>query len=136
MTDLRPATAADAGILALHQYRTLLHSGFEEGDATRATTDFLPWARRELEAGRLIAVIAGGLLEALGSAVLHCTDRPALSERTELLFVYSTDPSLEPALKSALIAEARLRGMVSILAMPAQLADLGLEETALLEYRL
>lgn len=136
MTDLRPATAADAAILALHQYRALLRSGFEESDATRAMTAFLPWARRELEAGRLIAVCAGGGFEALGSAVLHASDRPATLERIELLFVYSADPSLEPELKAALIAEARLRGLTSIVARPAQLAALGLEGTALLEYRL
>ena len=104
--------------------------------ATRAMTAFLPWARRELESGCLIAVCAGALLEATGSAVLHCADRPALLERAELLFVYSADPSLEPDLMTALIAEARLRGILSILAQPAQLAALGLEGTALLEYRL
>lgn len=136
MTDLRPATTADTAILALHQYRALLHSGSSDADATRAMTAFLPWARTELEAGRLIAVIAGGLLEATGSAALHCTDRPALLERNELLFVYNTDPTLESALIAALIAEARLRGMTSILAKPAQLAGLGLEGTALLEYSL
>lgn len=136
VNDLRPATSADAGILALHQYRALLRSGSSESAATRAMTAFLPWARTELAVGRLIAVIAGGGLETLGSAVLHSTDRPALLERTELLFVYSTDPILESDLKAALIAEARLRGMTSILAKRTQLAALGLEETALLEYRL
>ena len=136
VTDLRPATAADAAILALHHYRALLSSGSSDAEATRAMTGFLPWARCELEAGRLIAVIAGPLLEALGSAALHCTERPVALERTELLFVYSADPTLEPDLKSALIAEARLRGLTSILAKPAQLAALGLEEKALLEYRL
>ena len=136
MTDLRPATVADAAILALHHYRSLLRGGLEEGAATRAMTAFLPWARRELETGRLMAVCAGALLEATGSAVLHCADRPALLERTELLFVYSADPALEPDLMAALIAEARLRGILSILAQPAQLTTLGLEGTALLEYRL
>ncbi len=136
MTDLRPATTADTAILALHHYRALLSSGLSETNATRAMTTFLPWARTELEAGRLIAVIAGELLEAAGSAVLHCTDRPAMLERAELLFIYSTDPSLEPALISALIAEARLRGMTSLLAKPAQLAALGFKGTALLEYKL
>ena len=99
-------------------------------------TAFLPWARTELEAGRLIGVIAGPLLEALGSAVLHCTDRPALLERTEWLFTYTSDPALEPALTAALIAEARLRGISSILAAPAQLAAAGLEGTVWLEYAL
>ena len=136
VTDLRPATAADAAILALHHYRALLRDGSSDAEATRAMTAFLPWARRELEAGRLIAVCAGALLEATGSAVMHCADRPALLERAELLFIYCADPTLEPDLKSALIAEARLRGLFSILAKPAQLAALGLEETALLEYRL
>jgi hypothetical protein len=137
VTDLRPATTADAAILALHHYRTLLESGSSDAAATRAMTVFLPWARHELEAGRLIAVIAGPLLEALGSAALHCADRPAPFERAELLFVYSPDPTLEPDLKGALIAEARLRGIASILAKPASLAALGLEQgTALLDYRL
>jgi hypothetical protein len=136
MTDLRPATTADAAILALHHYRALLGGGSSDHEATRAMTAFLPWARRELEAGRLIAVIAGPLLEALGSAVLHCADRPTLLERAELLFVYSADPALEPDLNAALIDEARLRGISSILAQPAQLNALGLEGTALLEYRL
>jgi hypothetical protein len=135
VTDLRPATAADAAILALHHYRALLQASHSESDATRAMTAFLPWARTELEVGRLIAVCAGGGIEALGSAVMHCAD-PALLERAELLFVYSTDSTLEPDLKAALIAEARLRGIVSILAKPDQLAALGLEGTALLEYRL
>lgn len=136
MTDLRPATVADAAILALHHYRALLHASHSESEATRAMTAFLPWARTELEVGRLIAVCAGGGIEATGSAVMHCADRPALLERAELLFVYSTDPALEPDLKAALIAEARLRGIVSILAKPDLLAALGLEGTALLEYRL
>ena len=136
MTDLRPATTADTAILALHHYRALLSSGSSDAAATRAMTAFLPWARTELETGRLIAVIAGGLLEAAGSAVLHCTDRPTMLERAELLFIYSTEPSLEPALVSALIAEARLRDMTSLLAKSAQLAALGLQGTALLEYRL
>ena len=136
MTDLRPATAADAAILALHHYRALLSGGSSDAEATRAMTAFLPWARRELESGRLIAVCAGALLEATGSAVLHCADRPAMLERAELLFVYSADPALEPDLIAALIAEARLRGIATILAKPAQLTALGLEGTALLEYRL
>ncbi len=136
MTDLRPATTADSAILALHHYRALINSGSSDADATRAMTAFLPWARTELAAGRLIAVIAGGLLEATGSAVLHCTERPALLERAELLFTYTTDPTLELELIAALLAEARLRGMTSLLAKPAQLAALGLKGTALLEYKL
>ena len=136
MTDLRPATAADAAIVALHHYRALLQGGSSDAEATRAMTAFLPWARRELESGRLIAVCAGALFKATGSAVLHCADRPVMLERAELLFVYSADPALEPELKAALIAEARLRGLTSILAQPAQLTALGLEGTALLEYRL
>jgi len=53
VNDLRPATSADAGILALHQYRALLHSDSSDSAATRAMTAFLPWARRELGVERL-----------------------------------------------------------------------------------
>jgi len=88
-------------------------------------TAFLLWARTELEAGRLIVVIAGAVLKTTGSAVLHSTDRLAPLERTELLFVYSTDPSLELDLIAVLIAEAWLRGMASILATSLARRNLG-----------
>lgn len=107
VTNLHPATAADTAILALHHCRALLVGGSSDAAATRAMTAFLLWARTELEAGRLIAVIADAVLKTTGSAVLHSTERPAPLERTELLFVYSTDPSLELDLMAALIAKAR-----------------------------
>ena len=121
MTNLHPATAANTAILALHHCRALLSGGSSDAAATRAITAFLLWARTELEAGRLIAVIAGAMLKTTGSAVLHSTDRLAPLERTELLFVYSTDPSLKLDLIAVLIAEAWLRGMASIFASKAQL---------------
>jgi 3',5'-cyclic AMP phosphodiesterase CpdA len=133
MTDLRPATAADAAILALHHHRTLLETGWDEDAATRATQAFLPWARRELEAGRLIAVVAGGGLEAAGSVALHQVDRPASLEVTEVIVLHAP-PDLQSDLVHAVLDEARLRGVTRVVSALPNLERFGFRASHLLEW--
>jgi hypothetical protein len=132
VTDLRPATASDAAILALHQHRHLVTNGWTDETATRATQAFLPWARRELEAGRLIAVIAGGGLEAAGSIALHVPERPASLTLAELVLIHAP-PELEPDLIHALLDEARLRGITEIVTRLTHLEPLGFRNATWLE---
>jgi hypothetical protein len=123
--DLRPATAADAAILALHHYQHLLETGFSDADATRSMGAFLPWARGQLEAGALIALIAGGGLEADGSVVLHILQRPAPYESAELLFVHAP-PELTGDLVQAVLLEAKLRGVTRVVTTnDSRLEDFG-----------
>ena len=132
MTDLRPATTADAAILALHHHRHLVRSGRSDEDATRATQDFLPWARSELEAGRLIAVIAGGGLEAAGSVALHHLERPASLDAAEIVLLHGPS-ELEPDLLHALLDEARLRGITRVVTRLTHLEPHGFRRAAWLE---
>ncbi len=138
MTDLRPATPADAAILALHHHQQLLNSGSPEDAATRATQAFLPWIRSQLETGSLIAIIAGGGLEAAGSVALHYVERPAGLESAELLYWHapvSDARELEAELVQALLLEARLRGITRITTQLSHLAAHGFTPSTSLEWR-
>jgi hypothetical protein len=135
---LRPATADDAAILALHHHHALRASGSSDEDATQETGVVLPWLRAELLAGRLIAVVAGDGVSAVGSAALHHAARPSAFDDATLLFVHveQPDPPLERALVSALLSEARLRGIARINAAPESLEGLGLEALPVRAWRL
>jgi hypothetical protein len=138
VTDLRPATPADAAILALHHHRQLLNSGSPEDAATRTTQVFLPWARTQLEAGGLIAIVAGGGLEAAGSVALHHVERPAGLESAELLYLHAPVTNareLEVELVQALLLEARLRGITRITTQLSHLAAHGFTPSTSLEWR-
>jgi hypothetical protein len=124
VTDLRPATAADAAILTLHHYQHLLETGASDADATRSMGAFLPWARAQLEAGTLIAVIAGGGLEAAGSVVLHVVQRPTPYESAELLFVYAP-LELLLELMQAVLTEAKLCGVTRVVTNDSSLERFG-----------
>jgi hypothetical protein len=134
VTDLRPATAADAAILALHHHRQLLETNLHEDAATRATQAFLPWARRELEADRLIAVIAGGGLEAAGSVALHHLERPAPLDTAELIVLHAP-AELEADLIHAVLDEAKLRGIPRVLTQLPNLERYGFHGSKWLEWR-
>jgi hypothetical protein len=128
VTDLRPATAADAAILALHHYQHLLETGASDADATRSMGTFLPWARGQLEGGTLIAVIAGGGLEAVGSVTLHVVQRPTPYERAELLFVHAP-LELMGELVQAVLLEAKLRGVTRVLTNDSRLESFGFQSS-------
>jgi hypothetical protein len=137
MAPLRPATTADAGILAVHHHHALRASGSSDAEATALTGTFLPWARSELEAGRLIALIAGDGLNAEGSAALHLADRPEPFSGARLLYCHAVSgDALERTLVGALLAEARLRGVTCLEATPSEVAGLGLEAGTRQEWRL
>ena len=133
MTDLRPATAADSAILALHQYQHLVGTGASDADATRSMGAFLPWARAQLEVGTLIALIAGGGLEAAGSITLHVVQRPTPYERAELLFVHAP-LELLGELVQAVLLEAKLRGVTRVTANDSRLAVFGFQSSNALEW--
>ena len=126
VTDLRPATAADAAILALHHYQHLIGTGASDADATRSMGAFLPWARAQLEVGALIAVIVGVGLEAEGSVVLHVVQRPSPYERAELLFVHAP-LELRSELVQAVLLEAKLRGVTRVSTNDLSLESFGFE---------